>query len=465
MRWIDLSTMGQVIVCIFYILALVLEVGCCILTFISKSKKRYLIFFIGLILICSTQVFMMIEIFYKLEWGIEITKFTEMISKQNIVFTIFLLIIMLWTTIFHSTQIYRQYKKEISFNSIKEAFDTLPKAISIFNQKGIPVLVNKQMHDLVGVITGKDFQSLDDIIGILNRNVRGADIKFINAEEENFEEIHFEEIHFEHESIKQPFFENANFETDLFGGESSLIKVKDKTIWQMKFRRFMFEGERYSEITANEITPIYHLTQQLQRKNRDLRAQKEKQEKLLKDMIQSKKEEEILNLKMDVHSKFGKAILSTQLFLENKHETSPIDIWKDVIQKSESMEFEQEENNHFSLKQLIDVSQVFGCRILLDGELPKDDRMSYLIISAMREAITNAVRHAKADELKVTVCSDDSNIRVQIEDNSNLNITSIEETGGLRDLRKKIEQYGASMQVICQNGVKIMLVLPKVQKN
>lgn len=451
MSFMEIGTLHQIWICTFYVIAIILEISCVIIAFLSKGRKKHIAFFIGLILLSSIQMFMMIELFYEMEWDVKITEFTQMSAKQNVVFTVTLLVIMLSLSFFYSAKAYRKYQREIGFHSLKEAFDNLPKAIAIINQRGLLVLVNKQMYGLVYAITGKDFQSLDDISDILNRSIKKSDVEYLPSGHEYFEERTLEREYSEDEGI--------------------LLKMCDDSIWQIKQKEFTLERELFLEVSASEVTPMYNLSCQLKEKNRDLREQKKIQEKLLKDMIQSKKEEEILNLKIDTHSKFGKAILATQLFLDNKSKCesddwtiSPMEIWRDVIQSAESANSQNDETQFPSLNQLIDASHVFGCKIILDGNLPQDDHISYLIITALREAITNAVRHAKADELRVRINTTDSNIQVEIEDNSDLRITNIKETGGLKDLRIKIEQFGGSMRVLCENCVKIILVFPKNQK-
>lgn len=423
MRFIDIGTLGQVWITIFYIVAIILEI-CCI-TIGYMSKKKNVVFFIGLLLFSAVQMFMMIEILYELEWGVPVTEFTRISSGQNVLLTIFLLFLTTFCSVCYIFHNYRRYKREIGFHSIKEAFDTLPEAISIINRQGIPVLVNVKMYEFVEAITGKDFQSMDDIADLLNRKITAEHIEYIDAKEGHL-----------------------------------ILRINGKNVWQIEQRQFSFEGESYHEITASDITSIYRLSVELQEKNRELRVQKEQQEKLLNDMIRSKKEEEILNLKIDTHSKFGKAILATQLFLDNKNEKSPLEIWREVIENEKSKEREEAEKRPSSLHQLIDASQVFGCNILLDGELPKEEEIRYLIITAMREAITNAVRHAKADEIKIRIRTVDDNIKVEIEDNSDINIKSLRETGGLADLRKKIEKSGGTLEILCQKCVKMIVVLP-----
>ncbi|MDO4773223.1 MAG: hypothetical protein Q4A72_06670 [Bacillota bacterium] len=442
MRFLDLSIAGQVLAAIFYILAIVLEIACSIIGVLSGRAKRALPVFLCLLIISCMQFFMMIERFYEIEWKVPVTNFTRKSAEQPLAVTLlFLAVALALSTGFIARQ-YRKYKREISFNSIKEAFDTLPKAISIFNQKRIPVLVNKRMYDLIYLVSGKDFQGLDDIADLLRAEGAGSDLR-------------------EPGKAEGTGGGRAQAqEKDAIQERDTILEAPDGSVWQFKEKTFPFDGELYLEISASEITRIYRLSEQLQEKNRELREQKERQERLLRDMIRSKKEEEVLNLKIETHSKFGKAILATQLFLASEREESPMQIWQEVLQNRVGADEARTHAGASSLKQLVDASSVFGCRILLDGELPKDEGISYLIVTAMREAITNAVRHAKADEVKIRIRSTESGTRVDIEDNSKIKVGSIKETGGLADLRKQIEKSGGSLQINCHNSVKLSIVLP-----
>lgn len=430
MRFIEINTIFQVLLSILCIIAIILEVASTIIAYMNKSGKKVVLFFIGLMIVSSIQMFMMIEILYEKEWNIGITDFTRFSSRQDVILTILFLAAVLLVSGRYIKRNYDKYKKEISFNSIKEAFDNLPKAISIINSKGIPVLVNKQMYDFVFQVTGRDFQCLEDIQDILNRDMQRDMIALPDSTEDEI-----------------------------------ILRLKDGSVWQVEQKEFQFEGAHFQEISAHEITQIYQLSNQLQEKNHNLTEQKKKQEKLLKDLIQSRKEEEILNLKIDTHAKFGKAILATQLFLENQKEVSPIEIWQEVIEEKEWPNIEGREHSLKSSNPFIDASHVFGCNIILEGELPKEEKMTYLVLSAMREAITNAVRHSQAEEVRIRITEKDFVLKVEVEDDSDLKIASIKETGGLLDLRKKIEKFGGKMEILCQNCVKMKIELPLLKGN
>ena len=117
----EVGTLNQVWICTFYVIAIILEMGCAIIAFLSKGAKKHIVFFIALILLSSIQMFMMIELLYEIEWGVTVTEFTHMSAKQNVVFTVLLLVIMLSVSLFYGIKAYRRYQREIGFHSIKEA--------------------------------------------------------------------------------------------------------------------------------------------------------------------------------------------------------------------------------------------------------------------------------------------------------------------------------------------------------
>ncbi|SKC61565.1 hypothetical protein SAMN02745115_01802 [[Eubacterium] yurii] len=129
-----------------------------------------------------------------------------------------------------------------------------------------------------------------------------------------------------------------------------------------------------------------------------------------------------------------------------------------MIRLSAPIETKDEDTN---LNQLIDASNAMGCEINLTGNLPENRDMSYLIITAMRVAVTNAVKHANATLINVDIKNEDyNNLLITISDNSDKIITSIEEGGGLRDLRTKIEKAGGRFEILCNQKVTLIISLP-----
>ena len=80
--------------------------------------------------------------------------------------------------------------------------------------------------------------------------------------------------------------------------------------------------------------------------------------------------------------------------------------------------------------------------------------------AAIREALTNAVRHAEATELTVKIEQDEKRYHIEIFDNGSVSVSSITEGNGLSALRQRLEQEGASLKVLCDNSVSLIVDIP-----
>lgn len=110
------------------------------------------------------------------------------------------------------------------------------------------------------------------------------------------------------------------------------------------------------------------------------------------------------------------------------------------------------------------VAELIGCRVEFVGKQPTERMALLLLYAAVREALTNAVRHASADTLTVTIRGDEKNYHVELSSNGTKRVSSIREGNGLGNLRKRLEQEGASMEVRCDGGVTLLLTLPKEER-
>mgnify|MGYP003376182879 CR=1 FL=1 len=89
--------------------------------------------------------------------------------------------------------------------------------------------------------------------------------------------------------------------------------------------------------------------------------------------------------------------------------------------------------------------------VLLQGEMPEDDRAVELITAAGAEALTNAVRHAGAKQLRVNVSQTDL-------------VCSAVFTNDGRRLRRRIEGEGGTMTVSADPEFTLTVTIPKEGK-
>jgi len=92
------------------------------------------------------------------------------------------------------------------------------------------------------------------------------------------------------------------------------------------------------------------------------------------------------------------------------------------------------------------------------AELPLSPAQETVLSLALREAVTNVVRHAHAQECKLRLQRDDDVCTLEIADNGRG--ADAPEGNGLRGMRERLEALGGSLQRQCQAGTRLVIQLP-----
>jgi two-component system sensor histidine kinase DesK len=77
---------------------------------------------------------------------------------------------------------------------------------------------------------------------------------------------------------------------------------------------------------------------------------------------------------------------------------------------------------------------------------------------AVREAVTNVVRHARAHSCSLRLEQQNGSCRLQIEDDGRGGFQN--EGNGLRGMRERVEMLGGTLSRDSQAGTKITIILP-----
>ena len=113
---------------------------------------------------------------------------------------------------------------------------------------------------------------------------------------------------------------------------------------------------------------------------------------------------------------------------------------------------------------LIDAAESAGVEVLLQGELPQESRAVELITAAGAEALTNAVRHADAKQLRMKVSQTDLVCGVVFTNDGRRPEKPLQEGGGLTGLRRRIEGEGGTMTVSADPEFSLTVTIPKEGK-
>lgn len=296
--------------------------------------------------------------------------------------------------------------KRFQKNAIKEAFDNLPSGICYFDKNGVLILCNHQMYRLLFALTGKDLQSLPELQADLMGDILGG-----------------------------------RKENDIFllDDGSALRFTQEQVVTQ--------DGNVYTQVIASNVTELYRRRNELEQDNKRLKEYAERMRRLSANIITLIREEEILNMKMRVHDDIGRSVISARRFLQQNRPMEQLDltVWKKAVQLLQhDTELLTEQD---AIAELVSAAEGIGIKILLEGQLPEEAIASGLFITAIRECMTNAARHAGASELYVRLACEEKAAYAVITNDGVAPDSEVVEGGGLTSLRFRVEQYGGTMRV------------------
>ena len=391
---------------------LIINVYCMIMGVVFETKKRYLTF--NAVLTLLTSVVFSISAGANFEYrkiSVKNEDFVKAFDKVTPVFLV-LLLLLLTAAVLMLYFVLRWKRERITPASIKEAMDKLPAGLCYHNEKGKPVLINHRMAYLCRAITG---EALFDGNEFWRRLIYGEVLPGNTVEKY---------------------------------GENPIITVMgDSTI---SFTRINCEigGEKIHEIRATDITEQFALHLELKERNSEQRALNMRLQEYGETVWDITREREILAAKVKIHDMLGKAQLVTRRYIETggadmtKKELT--DIWNGTLYLFDGGFAEISADSN--LDELYNAAKLMGITINVMGQIPKDNRLLRFIMSGARECLTNAVHHAKARELTVTLYGSGSYFIIEYTNDGKKPDRPISEGGGLSSLRQSVEKDGGTME-------------------
>ena len=294
--------------------------------------------------------------------------------------------------------------------AIKESFDRLPSGVCYFSSEGLPILCNTQMRRLAFALMGKDLQRLDELEESLSDPAPG--VRMVRR-------------------------------------DPPLYALSDGTFWAVS-RSESAEGAPFAWTcyTAADVTELAALEEELAARVSELEEMIEDARRVTDNMAEIVRQQETLAAKMRVHGKMGGALLSANQYAlqgcppEKKAEM--LRLWR------ESLAALQEANEDIpedAFREACRVASGIGVSVELQGQLPQDPEENYLLAAALRECITNALRHAGADRVFVRVTREEGFLWAEFTNDGKPPEAPVREGGGLTSLREKAALAGASMNV------------------
>ena len=331
---------------------------------------------------------------YALEYIVSITIFIALFMQESIsrnsLFIIALLGI-IYEIISLIYMYFRYYKKEtITDFSIKKVIDECEFGILVLKSKKAK-LINNKMYEILDKLNIKK----DYITNIISQSIDQLDKNYC-------------------------------------------VKVEDK------YYVFVINN---NEIITFDITEEYKLHQKLNGQNKKLKENNKKILLSIDNIEELEKEKNLLKLKNKYHDILGQNLSILQQYLNKENITQEnFEEIKFMIQKM-FIDIEDTDDTNANLENLIKIHKKNGTDIIIDGKLPQNKETAKVFFEIIREATTNAIRHAGSSKVFVNIKETLEETYMIITNDGRKSNEFITENQGIKDMRRKVKKLGGMFYI------------------
>ena len=202
------------------------------------------------------------------------------------------------------------------------------------------------------------------------------------------------------------------------------------------------------EICAYNITEEYQKTLALQEKQKQAQLANDKLTKYSRELAQMITAGEILAAKVRIHDELGQGLLLTRKYLLRGGTEEDKKKLLYVLRKNSTLiETHRSESGRSYLDMILEAASDMGVSIAIDGKMPENTAIGDIITTAIHENLTNTIRHAQGDKMRVLLSADGGVCTAEFTNNGTIPKGPIEERGGLAMLRALTEAAGGEMKI------------------
>lgn len=216
------------------------------------------------------------------------------------------------------------------------------------------------------------------------------------------------------------------------------VKVEDK------YYVFVINN---NEIITFDITEEYKLHQKLNGQNKKLKENNKKIILSIDNIEELEKEKNLLKLKNKYHDILGQNLSILQQYLNKENITQEnFEEIKFMIQKM-FIDIEDTDDTNANLENLIKIHKKNGTDIIIDGKLPQNKETAKVFFEIIREATTNAIRHAGSSKVFVNIKETLEETYMIITNDGRKPNEFITENQGIKDMRRKVKKLGGMFYI------------------
>lgn len=315
-------------------------------------------------------------------------------------------------------------RKNISAWSVKETMDDVPCGVCVSDSCGHVVLSNKKMRELSRMLTGAPLQNYEDLKQVLdgNKSVQGV---------------------------------------TRLSPEKGVLYLPNGTVWMFQNYMLAEEVEGYLQTVAFDVTEIYFNSEKIRMKNEKLELLNQKLKKMYEQIDESIREQETLKMKMQVHDSLGCCLLTIRRMLEGNKELDYMKNQLEILKQSVYiLSGITQDDTEKQYEESIKHAEKLGVSVEIEGELCDEHQVALITDKAIRECVTNCIRHAHGRRVYVQSHKTREGWKVCITNDGERPKEGSREGGGLSALREVVERDGGEMTTKFEPEFLLVLKLP-----
>lgn len=325
--------------------------------------------------------------------------------------------------------LYRQeqsrQKEEITGYSVKEALDSQHSGILFAEPDGSILLVNRQMLLLMEELTGSQQRNAVTFWELLEAKSSPS----ISCDDQAPEDF------------------------------CLLNTVKGDT-WQLVRKEVIWRGKNIYQIIATDVTEQEAANRQLQEYHQQLAEKKEQLQIVLDNLEAIKRQEAFSKTYNYIHDILGQKISMLQQIFHRELVPDRDMLLPLVETLSDEIAAVREENPAEMYQKVVSSFVPLGVNIDKTGNLPENEAIARVMVNIIREGVTNAVRHGQAQNIDIVIKAGEG-YTLSIVNDGRLPAENIIQSGGLREINRKITELGGRMQIKTRPEFQLIVEIPR----
>lgn len=325
--------------------------------------------------------------------------------------------------------LYRKGKQALSRDSVKQALDMLPSGICYFTPSGSVKLCNRQMDSLFRTIAQSDLQTLAELQDALSDCDACSGIICFSKERQTY------------------LFPDGK------AWRYRQTEVKDS------------DGALYTEAVFSDVTELYNKNLELKAQIKRLKAISRELKWLSDNVLILTREKEVLSAKTKLHDDMGAGLIAIRHILNNngtQEAATAVDVFRRAVS---AIKYDNAyPRGHSELDRFLQDAEAIGIKVDLSGELPRQEELRRVMILAMRECLTNSVRHAGATTIHITAENKGDSVSMKITNDGRAPETEVVPKGGLHNLYRHVLDLGGTMEIQSKPVFVLTVVLPAIKE-